>query len=65
MPEYEQYDREKHGRDTPQETFGPVVMVDKLEGGKIHLITMHRPAPHELHGRWAAAGGLRRLPRLP
>ena len=43
MPEYEKYDREKHGRDTPQETFGPVVMVDKLEGGKIHLITMNRP----------------------
>lgn len=40
---YEPYDPEKHGRDTPQSTFGPVVKVDKLEDGRIHVITMNRP----------------------
>lgn len=43
MPEYEAYDPQKHGRDTPQETFGPVVKVDKHEGGRIHVITLNRP----------------------
>ena len=41
--QYETYDPEKHGRDTPQETFGPVVKVDKLEDGQIYVITMNRP----------------------
>ncbi|MEX2228446.1 MAG: enoyl-CoA hydratase/isomerase family protein [Dehalococcoidia bacterium] len=43
MPEFEQYDPQKHGRDTPQSVFGPVVKVDKAEGGKIHVITLNRP----------------------
>ena len=43
MAEYEVYDPEKHGRDTPQETFGPLVKVDKLEGGKIYVLTLNRP----------------------
>ena len=43
MPEYETFDPEKHKRDTPQETFGPVVKVDKHEDGKIHVITLNRP----------------------
>ncbi len=43
MPEYETYDPSKHNRDTPQETFGPVVQVEKHEGGKIHVITLNRP----------------------
>ncbi len=37
------YDPSKHGRDTPQSTFGPVVKTEKLEGGKIYLITLNRP----------------------
>jgi len=41
--EYETYDPEKHDRDTPQSTFGPVVKVDKHEDGQIHVITMNRP----------------------
>ena len=41
--EYETYDPAKHDRDTPQETFGPVVKVDKEEGGQVHVITMNRP----------------------
>lgn len=41
--QYETYDPEKHGRDTPQETFGPVVKVDKHEDGQIYVITMNRP----------------------
>jgi enoyl-CoA hydratase/carnithine racemase len=41
--EYETYDPEKHDRNTPQETFGPVVKVDKLEGGQIHVVTLNRP----------------------
>ena len=43
MADYEQYDETKHKRDTPQETFGPVVKIDKHEGGKIYVITMNRP----------------------
>jgi enoyl-CoA hydratase/carnithine racemase len=43
MPEYETYDREKHGRDTPQEVFGPVVKVERHEDGKIFVITLNRP----------------------
>ncbi len=43
MPEYETYDPSKHNRDTPQETFGPVVKVEKHEDGKIHVITLNRP----------------------
>ena len=53
QPQYEQYDPQKHRRDTPQETFGPVVKVDKPEGGRIHVITMNRP--HRLN---ALGGGL-------
>ena len=40
---YEIYDPVKHNRSTPQETFGPVVKVDKLEDGGIYLITLNRP----------------------
>lgn len=40
---FEQYDPARHGRDTPQSTFGPVVLVDKVEDGRIHIITMNRP----------------------
>ena len=43
MAEYEIYDPAVHNRATPQETFGPVVKVEKLEGGGIHLITLNRP----------------------
>ena len=43
MPEYQEYDPQTHGRDTPQEIFGPVVKVDKHEDGKIHVITLNRP----------------------
>lgn len=42
-PQFEAYDPERHGRDTPQSTFGPVVKVDRLEDGRIHIITMNRP----------------------
>ena len=41
--EYETYDPEKHDRNTPQETFGPVVKVEKEAGGGIHVITLNRP----------------------
>lgn len=40
---FEEYNPEKHGRDTPQDTFGPVVKVDRVEDGRIHVITMNRP----------------------
>jgi enoyl-CoA hydratase/carnithine racemase len=40
---YADYDSSKHDRDTPQEVFGPVVIVDRYEGGQIHVITMNRP----------------------
>lgn len=40
---FEEYDPEKHGRDTPQAIFGPVVKVDRGEDGRIHVITMNRP----------------------
>ena len=43
MPEYEAYDPSVHNRSTPQEVFGPVVKVDKLEDGGIYLITLNRP----------------------
>ncbi|MSQ29079.1 MAG: hypothetical protein EXR68_01100 [Dehalococcoidia bacterium] len=42
-PQYETFDPSKHGRDTPQSTFGPVVKVEKVEDGRIHVITMNRP----------------------
>jgi len=35
--------REGLGRDTDQSEFGDVVRVDKLEDGKIHVITLNRP----------------------
>lgn len=41
--QYETYDPATHNRSTPQETFGPVVKVDKLENGGIYLITLNRP----------------------
>ncbi len=41
--QYETYDPAVHNRATPQETFGPVVKVDKLEDGGIYLITLNRP----------------------
>ena len=41
--QYETYDPAKHNRSTPQETFGPVVKVEKLEDGGIYLITLNRP----------------------
>lgn len=41
--QYEEYDPEKHDRNTPQSVFGPVVKVDKHEDGQIHVITMNRP----------------------
>ena len=43
MPEYQEYDPATHGRDTPQETFGPVVKIDKHEGGQVYVITLNRP----------------------
>ena len=43
MAQYAVYARDKHGRDTPQSTFGPVIMVEKHEDGKIHVITLNRP----------------------
>ncbi|MXX81566.1 MAG: enoyl-CoA hydratase/isomerase family protein [Chloroflexi bacterium] len=41
--QYETYDPAKHNRSTPQEVFGPVVKVDKLENGGVYLITLNRP----------------------
>ena len=41
--QYATYDPAVHNRATPQETFGPVVKVDRLEDGGIHLITLNRP----------------------
>ncbi|MCY3569625.1 MAG: enoyl-CoA hydratase/isomerase family protein [Chloroflexi bacterium] len=41
--QYETYDPAKHNRSTPQEVFGPVVKVDKLEDGGVYLITLNRP----------------------
>ena len=35
--------REGLGRDSPQSEFGPVVRVEKLEGGKIYVIILNRP----------------------
>ena len=43
MTEYETYDPAVHNRSTPQEIFGPVVKVDKLEDGAVYLITLNRP----------------------
>lgn len=43
MTSYETYDPEKHDRDTPQETFGPVVKIDRHEDGRIFVITLNRP----------------------
>ena len=43
MSEYETYDPTKHNRATPQEIFGPVVKVDKLDDGAVYLITLNRP----------------------
>ncbi len=42
-PQYETYDPAVHNRATPQEVFGPVVKVDKLEDGGVYLITLNRP----------------------
>lgn len=39
----ETYDPAKHDRHTPQSVFGPVVKVDTVEDGQIHVITMNRP----------------------
>ena len=43
MSPTESYDPNRHGRDTPQETFGPVVKVEKEAGGGIYVITLNRP----------------------
>ena len=43
MSPIEPYDPQRHGRDTAQETFGPVVKVEKEGGGGIHVITLNRP----------------------
>ena len=43
MADYAEYDPSIHNRSTPQEIFGPVVKVDVLEDGGVHLITMNRP----------------------
>jgi enoyl-CoA hydratase/carnithine racemase len=43
MSPTESYDPDRHGRDTPQETFGPVVKVEKEAGGGIYVITLNRP----------------------
>lgn len=50
----EPYDAAKHGRDTPQATFGPEVLVERQAEGRIHLITLNRP--HRLN---SLGGGLR------
>ena len=47
------YDPARHNRDTPQSVFGPVVRVEKLEDGQIHLITLNRP-----HRMNSMGGGL-------
>ena len=58
MTSYETYDPEKHNRDTPQETFGPVVKIDRHEDGRatrtteaeltVRFRVRPRPArPHE------------------
>jgi enoyl-CoA hydratase/carnithine racemase len=54
MTNREPYDPARHGRDTPQETFGPEVLVDRAAEGRIHVITLNRP--HRLN---ALGGGLR------
>jgi len=43
VADYAEYDPAVHNRSTPQETFGPVVKVDVLEDGGVHLITLNRP----------------------
>ena len=43
MSPNEPYDPDRHGRNTPQETFGSVVKVEKEAGGGIYLITLNRP----------------------
>jgi len=42
-PRYETYDPARHNRDTPQSVFGPVVTLDKHDGGHVYVITMNRP----------------------
>ena len=37
MSPTESYDPDRHGRDTPQETFGPVVKVETAAGGGIWI----------------------------
>ena len=39
----EAYDPNRHDRNTPQSTFGPVVKVEKHESGRIYVITLNRP----------------------
>ncbi len=68
MTSFETYDPDKHNRDTPQETFGPVVKIDRHEDGQIFVITLNRP--HRLNLRrparaksvmsWNHRAGLRR-----
>jgi enoyl-CoA hydratase/carnithine racemase len=50
---YNGYDPAVHNRDTPQDVFGPVVIVDRYEDGRIHVITMNRP-----HRMNSMGGGL-------
>ena len=54
MTRREPYDPARHGRSTPQEAFGPEVLVDRMADGRIHVITLNRP--HRLN---ALGGGLR------
>ncbi len=54
MTAREAYDPARHGRDTPQATFGPEVLVDRAAEGRIHVITLNRP--HRLN---ALGGDLR------
>jgi enoyl-CoA hydratase/carnithine racemase len=55
MAQHEEYDPAKHNRDTPQETFGPVVKIDRHEDGRIYVITMNRP--HRMNSLGGGMGG--------
>ena len=55
MAQFEQYDPARHNRDTPQETFGPVIKIDKHEDGRIYVITMNRP--HRMNSLGGGLGG--------
>ena len=65
MTAREAYDPARHGRDTPQDTFGPEVLVDRAAEGRIHVITLNRPHRLNALGGGLRIGAARRLGGLP